>query len=104
VSATVIGSELRIDGSLTSEEDVRIDGSVHGAVSSTAHVDLGPSGTVDAPLSARTVSVAGTVSSSITATERVDLLAGGRLIGDVKTPRLTIADGATFRGKVDMDV
>ncbi len=104
MSATVIGSELSIDGSLASEEDVRIDGAIHGVVTCTAHVELGPNGSAHAPLSGRTVSVAGAMNASVTATERVDLLAGGRLIGDVKAPRLTIADGATFRGKVDMDV
>lgn len=101
--STVIGNRLAISGSLTSEEDVHVDGTVHGPVTSTAHVAIGPNGNVDSPVSGRTVSVAGNVSAGITASERVDLLEGGRLIGDVKAPRLTIADGATFRGKVDMD-
>jgi cytoskeletal protein CcmA (bactofilin family) len=50
------------------------------------------------------VSVAGAVAGNVVAKERVDLLAGAKLTGDVRAPRLTIADGASFRGKVDMDV
>lgn len=102
MSSTIIASELTIEGDLTSEDDVRIEGRVCGRVTTTANVELGPKGAVESDVSGRTVSVAGSVSASITASERVDLLAGGRLVGDVKAPRLTIADGATFRGKVDM--
>ncbi len=103
MSSTVIGSELVISGSVTSQEDIQVDGTLHGPLTSSAHVAIGARGSVDAAVSGRTVSVAGSVTASVTATERVDLLEGGRLIGDVKAPRLTIADGATFRGKVDMD-
>jgi cytoskeletal protein CcmA (bactofilin family) len=55
-------------------------------------------------LQALSVSVAGQVTGNVSATSRVDIEAGGRLIGDVKANRLTIADGASFRGNVDMDV
>lgn len=103
MSSTIIGSELKIEGDLTSEEDVRVDGHVRGRVVTRGAVEVGPGATIGAEVTGRTVSLAGTVSANVTASERVDLLAGGRLIGDVKAPRLTIADGATFRGKVDME-
>lgn len=103
MSSTIIGSELKIEGDLTSEEDVRVDGHVRGRVATRGAVEVGPGATIGAEVMGRTVSLAGTVSANVTASERVDLLAGGRLIGDVKAPRLTIADGATFRGKVDME-
>jgi len=48
--------------------------------------------------------VGGVVTGNVTATDRVDLQAGGRLVGDVRSARLTIADGASFKGNVDMDV
>jgi cytoskeletal protein CcmA (bactofilin family) len=101
--ATIIGPELTIQGDLTSEDDVRVEGRVEGRVTTRGVVEVGPGGEVTSDVTGRTVNVAGTVAASVTATERVDLLAGGRLVGDVKAPRLTIADGATFRGKVDMD-
>lgn len=103
MSSTIIGSELRIEGDLTSDEDVRVDGQVRGRVVTRGAIEIGPGAVIGAEVMGRTVSLAGTVSASVTASERVDLLAGGRLIGDVKAPRLTIADGATFRGKVDME-
>jgi cytoskeletal protein CcmA (bactofilin family) len=103
MTPTIIGAEIVIEGDLTSDEDVHIDGQVQGRVTSRGSVELGASGVVHSEVKARTVSLAGTVSASVTASERVDLLAGGRLTGDVKAPRLTIADGATFRGKVDME-
>jgi cytoskeletal protein CcmA (bactofilin family) len=59
---------------------------------------------VEADVSGSSLSVAGQVTGDVNATERVDLQAGGRLIGDVKAARLTIADGASFKGNVDMDV
>jgi cytoskeletal protein CcmA (bactofilin family) len=61
-------------------------------------------GLVEADIGAQSVSIGGSVTGNVTASDRVDLLAGGRLIGDVKAARLTIADGASFKGNVDMDV
>jgi cytoskeletal protein CcmA (bactofilin family) len=55
-------------------------------------------------LQAASLSVGGQVTGNVTATDRIDIQAGGRLIGDVKAARLTIADGASFKGNVDMDV
>ncbi len=104
LASTVIGTELLIEGDLKSTEDVLVEGTVRGRVTSEARVELSSSATVGSEVSGTTVSVAGTVSGNVSATERVDLQAGGRLTGDVRSPRLTIADGATFRGKVDMDV
>jgi len=55
-------------------------------------------------VSAHSLTVAGQVTGDVTAQERVDLQAGARLVGDVKAARMTIADGASFKGNVDMDV
>ena len=59
---------------------------------------------MEADVDASALSVAGHITGNVNATERVDLQAGGRLIGDVKAARLTIADGASFKGNVDMEV
>jgi cytoskeletal protein CcmA (bactofilin family) len=61
-------------------------------------------GVVEADVSAASISLAGQITGNVSAAERVDLQTGGRLVGDVKSARLTIADGATFKGNVDMDV
>jgi cytoskeletal protein CcmA (bactofilin family) len=67
-------------------------------------VSVASGGVVESDVTASSVSVAGQVTGNVTAQERVDIQAGGRLVGDVKAARFTIADGASFKGSVDMDV
>jgi cytoskeletal protein CcmA (bactofilin family) len=101
---TVIGPELVIDGNLQSEASVRIDGRILGRIDSTAAIELGAESSVSSDVHGLRVSVAGAVAGNVEAKDRVDLLAGAKLTGNVRSPRLTIADGANFRGQVDMDV
>ena len=103
VAATVIGPGFTIEGEITSDDEVIVGGVVRGKLQADGPVTVEPEGIVEADIDARSVAVGGTVTGNVTASERVDLLAGGRLIGDVKAARLTIADGATFKGNVDMD-
>lgn len=103
MAGTVIGEGLSVEGELTSDEEVVVHGSLRGALSTSDMVSVGTEGTVEADVQATALSVAGRVTGNITATERVDIQAGGRLVGDVKAARLTIADGASFKGNVDMD-
>ena len=104
MAGTIIGHGITIEGEITSDEDVVVAGTVRGrlAVDGTVNIDAGA--TVEADINAASLAVGGTVTGNVTATERVDLLTGGRLIGDVKASRFTIADGASFKGNVDMDV
>lgn len=101
---TIIGHGITIEGEITSEEDVAVAGAVRGKLSSDGVVSIDTGAQVEADINAVSLSVGGTVTGNVAASERVDLLAGGRLVGDVKAPRLTIADGASFKGNVDMDV
>ncbi len=104
MAGTLIGEELTIEGEITSEEEVVVQGTVRGALSSTDAVQILSGAIVEADISAATLSVGGSVTGNVTASDRVDLQAGGRLVGDVRSARLTIADGAAFKGNVDMDV
>lgn len=104
MAGTVVGVGLIIEGELTSDEEVEIQGTVRGMLSTTDNVSVIPGAAVEADISAASLSVGGQVTGNVNATERVDLQAGGKLIGDVKAARLTIADGASFKGNVDMDV
>lgn len=81
-----------------------VAGVLKGKLAVDGPVTIESEGQVEADIDAHTVSIGGNVTGNVTAGERVDLLAGGRLIGDVKAARLTIADGASFKGNVDMDV
>jgi len=104
VAATVIGQGITIEGEVAATEDVVVAGVVRGKLSVDGHLTVEADGVVEADIGAQSVSIGGAVTGNVTAAERVDLLGGGRLIGDVKAARLTIADGASFKGNVDMDV
>jgi cytoskeletal protein CcmA (bactofilin family) len=103
VAATVIGSGITIEGDVSSDDEVVVAGVVRGKLSVDGNVTVESEGVVEADIGAHAVAIGGNVTGNVTASERVDLLAGGKLIGDVKASRLTIADGATFKGNVDMD-
>jgi cytoskeletal protein CcmA (bactofilin family) len=102
--ATIIGSGLTIEGEITSDEDVEVGGTVRGKLTAEGAVTVDAGGLVEADIGAGSLQVGGSVTGNVTAADRVDLLTGGRLVGDVKAARLTIADGAQFKGNVDMDM
>ncbi|MBI3200390.1 MAG: polymer-forming cytoskeletal protein [Polyangiaceae bacterium] len=104
MAGTVIGEGLTIEGELTGDDEVVVHGTVRGTLTTSDAVSVGSSGVVEADLTASSVTVAGQVTGNVVAQERVDIQAGGRLVGDVKSARFTIADGASFKGSVDMDV
>jgi cytoskeletal protein CcmA (bactofilin family) len=104
VAGTVIGQGIIIEGEVTSDEAVVVAGTVRGKLSAEGPVTIEAGGLVEADIGATSVAVGGTVTGNVNATDRVDLLTGGRLVGDVKASRFTIADGAVFKGNVDMDV
>jgi len=103
VAATVIGKGITIEGEVSSEDEVVVGGIIRGKLASDGPVTVEADGVVEADIGAQSVSIGGTVTGNITAAERVDLLSGSRLVGDVKAARLTIADGASFKGNVDME-
>lgn len=102
MTATVIGRGITIEGEITASDEVVVGGVVRGKLNVEGLVTIEADGVVEADIGAHSVSVAGSVTGDVTASERVDLLTGGRLVGDVTSARLTIADGASFKGNVDM--
>lgn len=104
MAGNVVGAGLSVEGEFTTEEDVIVEGTVRGTLTTSEGLSIGADGVVEADLRALSVVVAGQVTGNVNANSRVDIQAGGRIIGDVKAGRLTIADGASFRGNVDMDV
>jgi len=97
-----IGSRVQLKGELHGSEPVVVEGSVEGSVRLTAELRVAPGGTVKADVSAHTLVIAGEVIGDCQATERVVIEASGRLTGNIKAPRIMIAEGATFRGTSDM--
>jgi cytoskeletal protein CcmA (bactofilin family) len=100
----IIGHGITIEGEITSDEEVIVAGTIRGKLTAEASVLVEPGAVVEADIAAASLSVGGNVTGNVTASDRVDLLGGGRLVGDVKAARVTIADGASFKGNVDMDV
>ena len=94
----VIGSKVQLKGELHGAEAVLVEGSIR----LTAELRVAPGGTVKADVSAHTVVVAGEMIGDCHATERVVLESTGRLTGNIRAPRIVIAEGASFRGTSDM--
>ena len=100
---TVIGSSIVIDGEISGDEDLVIQGTVKGKISLRESLFVEGSGVVEADIESQYVEIAGRVTGNIQATDKVELKADCRVVGDVKAPRILIADGASFKGNVDMD-
>ena len=98
-----LGQSICIRGELTGDEDLTLDGKMEGKINLKDHnLTIGPGGRIKAEVSARTVVIRGKVTGNITAQEKVELAATGRVKGDIVAPRIAIADGAQFKGSVDM--
>lgn len=102
VESTVIGPSILISGKLTGDEDLTVRGRVEGELNLTKTLIVEPSGIVKANVAVRNAIVSGVVVGNITATESVELTKEGRMVGDIRSPRVIIVDGASFRGRVDM--
>ena len=98
-----IGKSVVIKGELNGSEDLTIEGHVEGKIELKDHVlTIGPNGKIKAQVLAKSVIVLGEVNGNVTATEKVDIRDGGSVDGDIVSPRVAIAEGAHFRGTVDM--
>ncbi|MDB4942001.1 MAG: hypothetical protein JWP97_1535 [Labilithrix sp.] len=104
MASTVIGAGITIEGEVTSDEDVVVAGTLRGRLTAKDGVTVEQGGTVEADIASGPVAIAGVVTGNINSTDRVDLQNGAKVVGNVKATRITIADGAQFKGNVDMDV
>jgi cytoskeletal protein CcmA (bactofilin family) len=98
-----IGKSVVIKGELNGSEDLTIEGHVEGTIQLKDHVlTIGPNGRIKAHIFAKSVIVLGEVSGNVTASDKVDIRDNGSVDGDLIAPRVAIAEGAHFRGSVDM--
>jgi cytoskeletal protein CcmA (bactofilin family) len=98
-----IGKSVVIKGELNGSEDLTIEGHVEGKIELKDHVlTIGPNGRIKAQVFAKSVIVLGEVTGNVTASEKVDIRDNGSVDGDIIAPRVAIAEGAHFRGSVDM--
>jgi cytoskeletal protein CcmA (bactofilin family) len=101
-SVCVIGAKTLIKGEITGDEDVLIEGRVEGQIRISRDVRVGPTGNVKAAIEAQAVVVSGEVIGDCAATNRVEIQASGKLTGNIRAPKIVIAEGAMFKGNSDM--
>jgi len=104
MASTVIGAGITIEGEVVSDEDVVVEGTIRGKLSAKEAVTVTGSGVLEADVEGSSLAVAGSITGNISAGDRVHLQPGAKVIGNVRAARITIADGAQFKGNVDMDV
>ena len=98
-----IGKSVVIKGELNGSEDLTIEGQVEGTIQLRDHVlTIGANGRIKAQVFAKAVIVLGEVTGNVTASDKVDIRDNGSVDGDIVAPRVAIAEGAHFRGSVDM--
>jgi cytoskeletal protein CcmA (bactofilin family) len=102
LSSARIGTSLTIKGSVTGEEDLQIDGKVEGPVTIRGRLTVGSSGQLSAGVTARELAVYGKVSGNVDARDRVEIKRDGAVIGDIQTARISIEDGAIFKGRIEI--
>jgi len=99
----VIGKGVSIKGQIWSKEDLVIDGEVEGTVEAHDHrVTVGPNGRVQAGIKSREIVAQGNIHGNVEATDKIDIKKDARLVGDIKTARIVIEDGAYFKGSIDI--
>lgn len=98
----VIGAKTVIKGEITGDEDVVVDGLVDGQVKITRDLRVGNGGTVKATVEAQSIIVSGELVGDCVASTRVEIQATGKVTGNIRAPRIVIAEGAMFRGNSDM--
>jgi cytoskeletal protein CcmA (bactofilin family) len=99
-----LGKTIQIVGELTGSEDLTIEGKLEGKIFLRDHnLTIGENGDIKADIQAKGVVVAGKLVGNITADDRVEVALGGAVKGNIKAPRVALAEGCQFRGSVDMD-
>jgi cytoskeletal protein CcmA (bactofilin family) len=101
-SPCVIGPKIKIVGELSGDEDVLIEGQIEGEIRITRDLRVGAGGVVKAKVSAQSIIVSGEIVGDCEASGRVELQSTGKLTGNIRAPKIVIAEGAMFRGNSDM--
>src|SRR5690242_2897118 len=99
---TFIGPNVTIEGTVTGSERMVVEGTVRGKINISADLLVGTKARVEATVHARNVTVEGKLNGDISADDRVELVASAAVDGNIKAPKIVVAEGAKFRGSVDM--
>jgi cytoskeletal protein CcmA (bactofilin family) len=98
-----IGKAVKVVGQIYSKEDLYVDGEVEGTVEALEHkLTIGPNGVVHAGVKAREVVALGTIQGNVEAHDKLEIRKDAKLVGDIRTARIIIEDGAYFKGSIDI--
>lgn len=98
-----IGPSIQIKGEVTGNEDLVVDGKIEGKIQLGGHhLTIGANSRITAEIQAKAVVVIGEMIGNITASDRIEITPSGSVQGDLRAPRVSLADGARFRGAIDM--
>jgi cytoskeletal protein CcmA (bactofilin family) len=98
-----IGKSVVVKGQIYSREDLTVDGEVEGTIELQEHrLTVGPNGRIAAGVKAREIVVLGTIHGNVEASDKIDIRKDAKLVGDIKTARIVIEDGAYFKGSIDI--
>ncbi|MHC1708470.1 MAG: polymer-forming cytoskeletal protein [Bacteroidales bacterium] len=103
-SINLLGAGTVVKGNITSNGDIRIDGTLIGSIQSKGKVVVGPTGIVEGEIVCQNADLSGNVKAQVSVTELMTLKSTSRLVGDVKTSKLAIEPGAMFTGSCKMEV
>jgi cytoskeletal protein CcmA (bactofilin family) len=99
---TRVGSSILVTGKIEGDGNVIVEGRVEGSINIKGDLQIDVAGQVKSSVQARNIYVMGILVGNAVASEKIELAPGGRMIGDVRTPRFLINEGAAYRGNVDM--
>ena len=102
VNGTFIGSNVTIEGTMTGSEPVTIEGTVKGKINLAGTLLIGTKARVEATVHAKNVTIEGRLNGDVSADDKVELVASANVDGNIKAPKIIVAEGAKFRGSVDM--
>jgi cytoskeletal protein CcmA (bactofilin family) len=101
-NGTFVGPNITVDGTITGNEPVMVEGTIKGTINLTGDLRVGTKARIEAKVHAKNVTVEGKLTGDISADERVELVASATVEGNIKAPKIIVAEGARFRGNVDM--
>lgn len=98
-----IGKAMRINGQIYSQEDLHVDGEVEGTIELQEHrLTIGLNGKVHSNVEARELVILGNVQGNVDVSDKLEIRKDARVVGDIKTARIKIEDGAYFKGNIDV--
>ena len=101
-SGTFFGPNVTIDGKVTGNEPVLIEGTIRGDINLASDLRIGTQARIEAKVHAKNVAIEGKLTGDVTADDKVELVASATVDGNIKAPKIVVAEGARFRGSVDM--